>query len=170
MKIFKHLWVLVAVVSIFAGLLLSAMAQEPPPRKPPAVPQKSQAKPGPPTRPAAIGRPSPTGPAAIGRPVAPHPLGVARRFDPRHFDRHAWGRGRAYPYGCRWGRCGYWWWVDGSWYFYDRPFVEVPEEVSPFAYDEQGNLVPVAGDAPLPALPPPVVPYPATEDFSTFRH
>ena len=32
-----------------------------------------------------------------------------RRFDPHHFDHRLWALGRAYPHGCRWGRCGYWW-------------------------------------------------------------
>ena len=34
-----------------------------------------------------------------------------RRFDPHHFDHRLWALGRAYPHGCRWGRCGYWWWA-----------------------------------------------------------
>ena len=67
-----------------------------------------------------------------------------RRFDPLHFDRRLWALGRAYPHGCRWGRCGYWWWADGYWYFYDQPLNGPPTAVSEIAYDEQGNLVPVA--------------------------
>ena len=67
-----------------------------------------------------------------------------RRFDPHHFDHRLWALGRAYPHGCRWGRCGYWWWADGYWYFYDHPLNGPPEVVSDVAYDEQGNVVPVA--------------------------
>jgi outer membrane protein with glycine zipper len=87
-----------------------------------------------------------------------------RRFDPRHFDHRLWALGRAYPHGCRWGRCGYWWWADGYWYFYDRPVYGPPEVVSEVAYDEQGNLVPletavpVAPAPPVPAGVPPPVP------------
>jgi hypothetical protein len=197
MKKFKRLWVLMLAVSIFAGLSLSAIAQEFEPKKPPTVPQKGPTKPGPPTGPAVKGPPAkgpsvtgppkgpsvtgpPKGPAVTGPPkgpavngppakgpvvkgpVVPHPPGVARRFHPRHFDRHAWGLGRAYPYGCRWGRCGYWWWVGGYWYFYDQPFGGAPVEVSLYAYDEQGNLVPVEDDEPPPDPPPPVAPYPPT--------
>jgi hypothetical protein len=66
-----------------------------------------------------------------------------RRFDPRHFDHRMWALGRAYPHRCRWGRCGYWWWADGYWYFYDHPLNGPPEAVSEIAYDEQGNLVPM---------------------------
>lgn len=76
-----------------------------------------------------------------------------RRFDPHHFDHRLWAFGRAYPHGCRWGRCGYWWWVDGYWYFYDQPLNGPPAVVSEIAYDEQGNLVPV--DAAMPGPPGP---------------
>lgn len=79
-----------------------------------------------------------------------------RRFDPHHFDHRLWAFGRAYPHGCRWGRCGYWWWVDGYWYFYDQPLNGPPAVVSEIAYDEQGNLVPVDAAMPGPAgVPPP---------------
>jgi hypothetical protein len=99
----------------------------------------------------------------------PEPRGAAmhydhHRFDPRHFDRHMWAGGRAYPYGCRWGRCGYWWWADGYWYFYDHELVGPPEMVSEVAYDEQGNMVPVEAAMPPPpgppvaAVPPPLPP------------
>jgi hypothetical protein len=78
-----------------------------------------------------------------------------RRFDPRHFDHHLWALGRPYPYGCRWGRCGYWWWADGYWYFYDHPLYGPPEVVSEVAYDEQGNAVPVEAAVPVAPAPPP---------------
>ena len=91
-----------------------------------------------------------------------------RRFDPRHFDHHLWALGRAYPYGCRWGRCGYWWWADGYWYFYDHALYGPPEVVSEVAYDEQGNLVPIEAAVPVApappvaaAVPPPPPPQPA---------
>jgi hypothetical protein len=95
------------------------------------------------------------------------PRGAARayahlRFNPHHFDRHLWALGRAYPHGCRWGRCGYWWWADGYWYFYDQPLNGPPAVVSEIAYDEQGNLVPLdaamgppPGGPPGPGMPPP---------------
>ena len=81
-----------------------------------------------------------------------------RRFDPHHFDHRLWALGRAYPHGCRWGRCGYWW-ADGYWYFYDHPLNGPPEAVSEIAYDEQGNLVPMDAAVPGPpgpaGMPPP---------------
>ena len=76
-----------------------------------------------------------------------------RRFDPHHFDHRLWALGRAYPHGCRWGRCGYWWWADGYWYFYDHPLNGPPEAVSEVAYDEQGNLVPMEAAMPGPPGP-----------------
>ena len=82
-----------------------------------------------------------------------------QRFDPHHFDHRLWALGRAYPHGCRWGRCGYWWWADGNWYFYDHPLSGPPEAVSEIAYDEQGNLVPMEAAMPGPpgqaGMPPP---------------
>jgi hypothetical protein len=76
------------------------------------------------------------------------------RFDPRHFDHRLWALGRAYPYGCRWGRCGYWWWADGYWYFYDHPLYGPPDLVSEVAYDDQGALVPLEAAEPMVAPPP----------------
>jgi hypothetical protein len=87
-----------------------------------------------------------------------------RRFDPRHFDHRLWALGRAYPHGCRWGRCGYWWWADGYWYFYDHPLSGPPDVVSEIAYDDQGNVVPMdAGGVPPEAAVgmPPGPPMPA---------
>jgi hypothetical protein len=77
-----------------------------------------------------------------------------RRFDPRHFDHRLWALGRAYPHACRWGRCGYWWWANGYWYFYDQPLNGPPAVVSEIAYDEQGNLAPVGAAVPVPLGPP----------------
>ena len=83
-----------------------------------------------------------------------------RRFDPHHFDHRLWALGRAYPRGCRWGRCGYWWWADGYWYFYDHPLYGPPDVVSEIAYDEQGNLVPLEAAGPAPPGPPGAPPPP----------
>jgi hypothetical protein len=80
------------------------------------------------------------------------------RFDPRHFDHRLWALGRAYPHACRWGRCGYWWWANGYWYFYDQPLNGPPPVVSEIAYDEQGNLVPVPPGPPGPGAMPPAPP------------
>jgi hypothetical protein len=94
-----------------------------------------------------------------GEPHAAARAYAHRRFDPHHFDHRAWALGRAYPHGCRWGRCGYWWWADGYWYFYDQPLNGPPPMVSEIAYDDQGNLVPMdaaMGPPPGPgAMPPP---------------
>ncbi|HEY1982364.1 MAG TPA: hypothetical protein VGH13_20000 [Xanthobacteraceae bacterium] len=82
------------------------------------------------------------------------------RFDPHHFDHHMWALGRAYPYSCRWGRCGYWWWADGYWYAYDQALVGPPDVVSEVAYDDQGNVVPVGPVAAVPPPPPGAMPPP----------
>ena len=90
-----------------------------------------------------------------------------RRFDPHHFDHRLWALGRAHPHGCRWGRCGYWWWADGYWYFYDHPLNGPPEAVSEVAYDEQGNLVPMEAAMPGPPGPAGMPPPPPRGDGAT---
>jgi hypothetical protein len=74
------------------------------------------------------------------------------RFDPHHFDRAKWARGRAYSHECHWGRCGYWWSLDGYWYFYDHPFYGAPDAVSEVAFDDGGNAIPVEAES-SPSLP-----------------
>jgi len=117
----------VPLVSIFVALSLSAMAEESPPKKPapkaPAVQQKGPTGSGPQV---GHGPPGHGGPPA--RAVEHHPMGR----DPGHWtdhDRYAWGHGNWRPYGCHFGRCGYWWWADGYWYFYDHPMEGPPVEV-----------------------------------------
>jgi hypothetical protein len=122
--------IIAPLLSAFMATSLSAFAQEP--RRPP-----------------------PGGPH-----MDPHMAAMHHRFDPHHFDRHLWGLGRAYPYGCRWGRCGYWWFADGYWYFYDHALNGPPEAVSDYAYDDQGNVVPMEGAEPVAAVPPPPPPPP----------
>lgn len=92
-----------------------------------------------------VGRNGPAGQKSVFRHVHP-------RLEPHHFDRAAWARGRAYPRECRWGRCGYWWSLDGYWYFYDRPFNGAPEAVSEVAYDDGGNVMPMEAES-SPSLP-----------------
>jgi hypothetical protein len=132
---------------------------------------------GPPRGPGFAGHPG--GPA--GHPV--HALGErgysfhggyqGRReivtFNPR--ERAIWGGGR-WHHERRFGRMGYWYEVNGAWYFYDQPFdgpptyvseVEFMDDVDPDApvgVVEQPAVVvvppPVVVVAPRP-LPPPVV-------------
>jgi hypothetical protein len=154
----KRFTVFVPLVSIFAVLSLSAMAQEPPkkpPQKTPTVQQKGPAKPGPQVnRPPQ--RPGEPGPMANRGPHFDH--------DPSHWsdrDRRAWSGGHWRPYECRFGRCGYWWWADGDWYFYDHPMDGPPDVVSDVEYSDApvGQVpVPPPGAAYVPPPPPPPPP------------
>ena len=151
----RRFTVFVPVVSIFAALSLSAMAQEPPkkpPAKGPVVQQKGPVGPGP-----QVGH----GPPGHGGPpthaVEHHPLGR----DSGHWtdrDRYAWGHGSWRPHGCHFGRCGYWWWADGYWYFYDHPMEGPPAEVSEYAYPDPSSPPPSQEYAEPPPPPPPPPP------------
>ncbi len=147
----RRFGVFVPVISIFAALSLSAMAEEPPKKpaaKAPTVQQKGPTGPGPQVG-HAPGHGSPPTHA-----VEHHPLGR----DPGHWtdhDRYAWGHGGWRPYGCHFGRCGYWWWTDGYWYFYDHPMEGPPVEVSEYAYPDPSAPPPSEGYAEPPPPPPP---------------
>ena len=152
----RRFTVFVPLVSIFAALSLSAMAEESPPKKPapkaPAVQQKGPMRPGPQV---GHGPPGHGGPPA--RAVEHHPMGR----DPGHWtdhDRYAWGHGNWRPYGCHFGRCGYWWWADGYWYFYDHPMEGPPVDVSEYAYPDPSAPPPSEGYAEPPPPPPPPPP------------
>ena len=66
-----------------------------------------------------------------------------RRF--RHEDMERWRNGR-WSQTCYFGRCGWWWFAGGMWYFYDRPVYPYPLVVAEVTYLE-----------PMPVAPPPVV-------------
>ena len=77
-------------------------------------------------------------------------------------------RERAVWYGGRWrherhfGRLGYWWEVNGVWYYYDQPFAGPPAYVSEVEFMDEGldPYAPVVVGQPAPvvvAVPPPVV-------------
>jgi hypothetical protein len=172
------------------GLTLSAIAQQPheqgqnhhpgqPGQRPPGQP--GQRPPGPPG-----GHPGqafhPPGPGGAHGPPGPHvvhalgergysfrgPGGVRREiaaFSPR--EREIWLGGR-WHHDMRFGRFGYWWEVNGAWYFYDRPFEGPPAFVSEVEFMDDGLNAPVGVVgapapvvvAPAPAVvvaPPPVV-------------
>jgi len=70
-------------------------------------------------------------------------------------------RGGQWRSSCFGGRCGWWWFAGGQWYFYARPVYPYPLVVSEVAFVE---TVPVATVVPAPAyvLPPaPPPPRPA---------
>ena len=83
------------------------------------------------------------------------------RFNEEDFGR--W-RGGQWRNSCFAGRCGWWWFSGGQWYFYDRPEYPYPLYVSEFAYVEPVPVVPAAPPPvyvvppPTPAVPPPPTP------------
>jgi len=69
-------------------------------------------------------------------------------------------RGGQWRNSCFGGRCGWWWFAGGQWYFYDRPVYPYPLVVSEVAFFEPVPLVTVA-PAPMYVVPPPPPPRPA---------
>ena len=169
----KHLLLSLSLVSIFAAMSLSALAEEQAVKKPAPKAQVVQPK-GPvvgshPSM--APGHPM-VGPGQHAIVGSGHPMGgpggrgiTANRgphfvHDRSHWgdrERRAWTGGHWRPYECRFGRCGYWWMADGYWYFYDQPMEGPPDVVSDIEYAllgcsiEQVAAPPPGGEyAPLP--------------------
>jgi len=179
-----RLTVVMSLTAILAGLPLFAMAQEPPhqpPKKPgvqgqphqpgapgqgqhPGPAQGAQVHPGGPAA-AQFHGPGPGGPGhaahAIGeRGYSFRGAGGGRRdiatFNPR--ERAIWGGGH-WLHEQRFGRLGYWWEVNGAWYYYDQPHEGPPAYVSEVEFMDEGLDGPVVV-APAPVVvvaPPPVV-------------
>jgi hypothetical protein len=124
------------------------------------------------------------GPAMHGGPAAHSPAGLGhipaghadfRGFhgDPRHWDaRHfAMWRGGGWHHGCYFGRCGWWWLVDGVWYWYAAPVYPFPLVVSAIvaadiaAAATMAPPLPGPGPAPYMPAPPPPPPGPTTYWF-----
>jgi hypothetical protein len=74
-------------------------------------------------------------------------------------EREIWGGGH-WHHEMRFGRMGYWYEVNGAWYFYDQPFTGPPAYVSEVEFMEPGLDVVVA-PAPVVVAPAPVVVAPA---------
>jgi hypothetical protein len=77
-------------------------------------------------------------------------------FSPR--EREFWHRGN-WHHEMRFGRYGYWYEVNGAWYFYDRPFDGPPAYVSEVEFMdpelEAGPPAVVVAPAPVVVVPPP---------------
>jgi hypothetical protein len=175
----------VSLTAILAGLPLSATAQQPEPGKKPPPARTQAAHPGGPGGPPHAGGPAPQragvppgalhgpGPAAAfhgpGAVHAVHAIGErgysfrgpdhGRRdiatFDER--ERAVWGGG-LWHHERRFGRLGYWWEVNGAWYYYDRPLVGPPTYVSEVEFFDDGLQGPVVVQpAPVVVVAPPVV-------------
>jgi hypothetical protein len=178
MKTSKRFLISFSLVSIFAAMSLSALAEEQASKKPVPRAQAVQPK-GPP-----VGNRPPTG---AGHPMvgagqhtvvgSGHPIGgpgghpIASSGP--HFahdrslwgdhERRSWAGGHWRPYECRFGRCGYWWMADGYWYFYDHPMDGPPDVVSDMEYadpsiEQVAAPPPDVGYAPPPPGPPPPPP------------
>lgn len=70
-------------------------------------------------------------------------------------------RGGQWRNSCYAGRCGWWWFVDGLWYFYERPIYPYPLEVSVVTYVEPVEVAPVVA---VPAAP--IVQQPPAPSFA----
>lgn len=83
-----------------------------------------------------------------------------RRFygDYRHFgpdDRALWARG-GWRHEYHDGRWGWWWFVDGLWYWYDQPVYPYPTTVSVVTYAPPAPAMTYAPPEPAtPVAPPP---------------
>jgi hypothetical protein len=148
---------LTAAISLAAtlGLTMSAVAEEhhPGPAGHPGPGGRPGVHPGGPGgfHPRAIGERgySFRGPGGVRRDIA--------LFSPR--ERAIWGGGH-WHHEMRFGRMGYWYEVNGAWYFYDQPFVGAPTYVSEVEFmDPALAVAPVAVVAPAPVVvaPAPVV-------------
>jgi hypothetical protein len=76
-------------------------------------------------------------------------------------ERAVWGGG-LWHHEMRFGRMGYWWEVNGAWYYYDQPMAGPPAFVSEVEFMDEGldPGAPVMVGAPAPVVvvaPPPVV-------------
>jgi hypothetical protein len=102
---------------------------------------------------------------------------VFRERDVHRFNEIELGRWRGGQWrnSCFAGRCGWWWFAGGQWYFYERPVYPYPLVVSEIAYEEAvapvyaapppGYVVPPPGAyaAPPPGYVPPPQPQPAPQ-------
>jgi len=91
-----------------------------------------------------------------------------------HAELELW-RGGRWNKSCFLGRCGWWWFAEGQWYFYERRVGPYPLMVSDISYIEPFSAAPVvvAPQAPVMIAPPaPVVvapqipPQPAAQTWS----
>ena len=172
----------VSLTAIFTALSFAAMAQQPP------NPNPNQHQP-PPKKPAVQGQQRPPGPPGPGPRGGPggaaqfhgggppgqfhgaHALGErGYSFRGEHGRRDIGSfneRERAVWLGGRWrheqhfGRYGYWWEVNGVWYFYDQPMAGPPAYVSEMEFmdDDPNAPVMVGQPAPVVVVPPPPVVY-----------
>jgi len=66
-------------------------------------------------------------------------------------------RGGQWRNSCFGGRCGWWWFAGGQWYFYERPIYPYPLVVSEIAFVEPVPPAVIVAPAPAYVAPPPAV-------------
>jgi hypothetical protein len=107
------------------------------------------------------GGPMAHGPMVRGPMAQGHPDFRGFHGDPRHWDaaHFALWRGGGWHHDCHFGRCGWWWFVDGGWYWYAAPVYPYPLVVSTVvAFDPAAVPPPVPAAYPYPPAPPPPAP------------
>ena len=144
-----------ACLSVLLTLAAPALADDPPPKKSAAPPPKAA-----PAKPAPVAHPGEAHPG--GPHPGEHPHYEYHEFHDRdfhHFGPEEAARWRGGFYRQEWhdGRFGWWWMVDGMWYFYDRPVYPHPLIVSEVVFREPVVVEP----APVMAAPAAVVVQPA---------
>ncbi len=72
-------------------------------------------------------------------------------------------RGGRWNNSCYRGRCGWWWFAGGMWYFYDRPIYPYPLEVSVVTYLEPVEAAPVVAVPAMPVVQPAAAPVVAAQ-------
>jgi hypothetical protein len=92
---------------------------------------------------------------------------IFREHDVHRFgvDELARWRGGYWRNSCFGGRCGWWWFTGGQWYFYERPVYPYPLVVSEVAFVEPAVVAPAVGPA-VPVAPPPPAPVYAPPAYS----
>jgi len=155
------------LASILAALPMSAGAQQgpsqqpqnqPAPKKPAQPTHQSGAKPG------GSSQPGTQGSRNVGT-GASHQAG---RFEHGHVPSHNFG-GHAYHGRVAWerghwrhemrnGRYGWWWDVDGAWYFYPQPMDGPPGYISDFEVMDEGPMGEPDGPPAVGEYPPPGAP------------
>jgi hypothetical protein len=87
--------------------------------------------------------------------------------DVHHFDHAELGRWRGgrWNNSCYTGRCGWWWFSSGQWYFYEKPIYPYPLAVSEVVFLEPVEAVAVAPVTVAPVMQAPPPPVPAAPQF-----
>ncbi len=103
-----------------------------------------------------------TRPAGVGHEARQQGLQPRHQFQVHEVhrfnrDEMALWRGGRWNNTCYAGRCGWWWFAAGQWFFYDRPIYPYPLVVADVVYAEPMVAVPVMPQPQVTYVPAPVV-------------